>query len=102
MGLSFWDKYNSKLWVFSNDLYDYPPILKGPTAKISITFQVPKYIQGDVFVHAGIHLTGQFSPHYVENLRNKIKFSIYEDPLNRYQQGSDRFIAPATVKVLDN
>ncbi|NLA41326.1 MAG: ATP-binding cassette domain-containing protein [Smithella sp.] len=101
LGLSFWDKYNTRLWIFTNELYDCLPFQKGPVTKVSISFQIPSYIHGDVFVHAGIHITGQLSPHYVENIRDRIRFNITGDLTNNKDGKFAKHIVPANVRLLE-
>lgn len=99
--MSFWDKKGNKLWNFTHYQHDIPPISGKPLINLKITFFVPILHFREIFMHAGIHVSGQEGPRYVEDIKEGLRYLIEETEEGIYQKDSALFTCPVKFEVND-
>ena len=100
--MSFFDKSGNKLWNFTHYQHDLPPVSGAPLINLKITFYVPIIHVSEIYAHAGIHVTGQEGPRYVEDITEGIRYLIEEPEEGVYQTSSTLFTCPVKFAVVNH
>jgi ABC-type polysaccharide/polyol phosphate transport system ATPase subunit len=97
--LAFFDGGGYKLWHFTHEDHNLPPITSRPKARVCITFFVPTIQLHEVFVHVGLRVKGYPVTHYADHINEGLRYLIEEPDEDTYRPLDSLFSCPVEFRV---
>lgn len=102
LALAFFDNNGSKLWNFTHEQINLPPITASPKARLQITFSPPPLVLQEVFVHVGLRVKGYHGAHYVDHITEGLRYLIEEPREETYRRTDSIIRCPVAFRLLPN
>src|SRR5690606_9916562 len=85
---AFFDSGGCKLWNFTHDYHDLPPISPSLKPRVRIVFFVPVIQVTEVFVHVGLRVKGFSLSYYADHIDEGLRY-IIEKPADGTYRPTD-------------
>lgn len=99
IAFAFFDGGGYKLWNFTHEQANLPPITEGPFVRAQITFFVPAIQVREVFVHVGLSVSGSYAKHYVDHISEGLRYQIEEPGEGTYRETDTIIRCPTDFRL---